>query len=301
MDKIVIGAYQRIIDGPSCVGVFDCDSTVIASKVSLTGEIFTTGEWLSDVALALWRRTWNPNIVWEVDAIAQKTMSTPGAVFEDSLKARFEILKKYGLEKQDVQLGAEEAIFSPWFAEFIALKDWLKVEQNIAYDTYFFLSGGFQEMLTCCLEKVITKLKLQDILFANIFAYEQNRVIWFDTKKSRMWQENAKKTMVEKLRQEWKIVSQSIVSWVWDGSNDISMSDAGYFVAYSWVMRREKVVALAQGVEAFNFFEIAVFHTSPEEKTLIFNSWEPQHIETLKKWIVSLRQRVPDLDFPFLS
>lgn len=39
----------------------------------------------------------------EVDSIAQKAMSTPGAVFEDSLNARFEILRKYGLEKQDVQ------------------------------------------------------------------------------------------------------------------------------------------------------------------------------------------------------
>lgn len=48
--------YEHIINGPTCVSVFDCDSTVVASKMSSTDEVISTGEGLSDVALALGRR-----------------------------------------------------------------------------------------------------------------------------------------------------------------------------------------------------------------------------------------------------
>ena len=289
-------AYEHIINWPSGISVFDCDSTVICGKNWPMWETLTTGEGLSDVALALWRRIWNMSIMEEVDAIAQKAMSTPWAVFQDSLHARFEILRQYWLQRQDVQAWAWEALFSEWFAEFIQLKNWLKKERNLQYQPYFFLSGGFEEMLIECLSHVVKKTELENILFANVFAYEWENVVWFDTVLSKMYLEGAKKAMVEKLRLTWDIPFWVPVYGVGDGSNDVTMSDSWYFVAYTGVKRREKVVEIAAGVEAMNFFEIAVFHTNPEERKFIYDSWNLEMIGILEKWKTSLKMRVEGLN-----
>lgn len=289
-------AYEHIINWPNGVSVFDCDSTVISGKKNQNGNIITTGEWLSDVALALGRRIWNMSIVQEVDNIAQKTMSTPWAVFEDSLNARFEILKKYWLARQDIVSWAEEAVFSHGFEAFIKLKDWLKKQWKLAYQPYFFLSWGFEEMLIECLSKVIPKETLVQILFANTFAYEWEMVTGFDAQKSKMYREWAKKSMVETLRLQGNIPLWFLVYGVGDGSNDITMSDQGFFVAYTGVTRREKVIEIAQWVEALNFYEIAIFHTSPEERAFVYESKNAQMIEILEKWRKSLFDRVWSLD-----
>lgn len=288
--------YEKIINWPAGISVFDCDSTVIASHVSPTGETITTWEGLSDAALALGRRIGNHHIAQEVDSIAQKAMSTPGAVFEDSLTARFEILCKYWLTKQDVVLWAQEAVFSKWFDRFIQLKNWLTSELGYTYQPYFFLSAGFWEMLETCLLQVIPQELLHQILFTNRFLYDGEDIIGFDTETSQVYKEGAKKHIVEQLRADGKIFSWATVYGVWDGSNDILMSDTWYFVAYSGVKRREKVIEVAGWVEAIDFFEVSVFHTSPEERKYILNSGNQEVIDTLQRGVESLRRRINWID-----
>lgn len=285
--------YENIINHENFIVTMDCDSTVIWSKKWNNWEILTTWEWLTDAAFSLEKRLKKANISKEIDEIAQITMSKQWAIFEDSLNSRLSIFIKYWLTKEDILNWAKEAILEEWFYDYIQLKNWLKKENKIDYEQFFFLSGWFREMLETVLEKAISKNVCKKIIYSNEFKYRPDwLVIWWDKEKSLMYSQTAKKDMVEKLRKEWKILNNMKVSGLWDGSNDISMSDEWLFVAYTWVKRREKVVEKALWVEAINFYEVSVFHTSPEERRIILKKAPKEIKDILLKWIESLEKRL---------
>ena len=293
LDEQMKQSCEYIINHDSFVVVMDCDSTVIWSKKWKSWELITTWEWLTDAAFSLEKRLSNNNISLEVDQIAQETMSKDWAVFADSLDSRFSIFMEYWLTKDDVLSWATEAILADWFSDYIKLKDWLKEKQNLDFEQFFFLSWGFREMLETVLEKVIWEERTKKLIFSNEFKYDDDWIVtWWDRKKSLMYSQTAKKDMVEKLREEWKIPSWLNVSGLWDGSNDISMSDDNLFVAFTGVQRREEVVKKSSGVEAIDFYEASVFHTSPKDRELILKD-APEDIKNiLNKWITSLENRI---------
>lgn len=288
----IVEAYSYIINHESFVVCMDCDSTVITSSFDSDWQIITTWEWLSDVAIALGRRIGKLDLYKEVDAIAQIAMSQTWSVFADSLDARLKILIEHWLKREDVEKWARKAVLAEWFWDYIKVMTHLENHFPLECNRFFFLSGWFYEMLIHAIAKTMDEKSAEARIFSNYFLYEWESVIGWDTQKSKMFVEEAKKIQVDELRKSWNIPKHIKVSWLWDGSNDISMSNAWLFVAYTWTKRREQVVRKAWWVEAENFYEALIFHTSPDDRAFLMNDINSELCKILMKWKLMLEKRV---------
>ena len=290
----MIKNYEYIINHEEFIICMDFDSTIIWTCREGT-EIVSTGEWLSDVAISMWERIWNYDLYEEIDSVSRRCMSEEWACFSDSLNARFDTFVNLWIQQIDINVWAKRARFSKGFEDYVKVMNLLQQEKNLDYEQFFILSGGFYEMISDIMIPVLWEERAKRVIKANFFKYKEDQVIGWDQEESLMFRENAKKLMVDELRSTWEIAKGMKVSWIWDGSNDVNVSDPDLFVAFTGNSRRKEVVEKASGVEATNFYEVLVFHTSPEDRAYIKAQWW-EYLKILKKGIRSLRARLPGIE-----